>query len=68
MKAERKTGTLRAKEVAKLVGVAESTIWLKASEGKFPKPVKMFDRVTVWKADDVYEFLDRLGEENPGGK
>jgi prophage regulatory protein len=41
-------GYLRLKDVVKRVPVAKSTIWLWVSDGKFPAPVKLSDRVTAW--------------------
>jgi predicted DNA-binding transcriptional regulator AlpA len=33
--------------------------WVKA--GKFPQPIKLADNVTVWKASDVYGWLESHG-------
>ncbi|WP_121627785.1 helix-turn-helix transcriptional regulator [Poseidonibacter antarcticus] len=40
---------LRIKEVMKKTGIAKSTIWLWVSENKFPKPIKLSPRITVWE-------------------
>ena len=47
----------RASGVAKSLAVAESSIWRWVAEGKFPKPIKLGERVTVWDLDDVEAFL-----------
>ena len=46
-------GYLRLKDVVKRVPVAKSTIWLWVSDGKFPAPVKLSDRVTAWPVSSI---------------
>ncbi len=45
----------RAKEAASYLGVALSTIWLYAKQGRL-HPIKLSPRITVFKKED----LDRL--------
>lgn len=43
--------------------VSPATIWRWVREGKFPKPFKLGQSVTVWDLDAVEEFLaERAGE------
>lgn len=42
----------RAKEVAKLLGIGLSTVWLYAKQGKIT-PKKLSERVTVFDIDEV---------------
>ena len=44
---------LRIKEVMKMTGIARSTIWLWVGEGKFPKPIKLSTRITIWEEEKV---------------
>ena len=46
-------GYLRLKDVVKRVPVAKSTIWLWVSNGKFPAPVKLGERVTAWPVASI---------------
>ena len=46
-------GYLRLKDGGKRVPVAKSTIWLWVSDGKFPAPVKLSDRVTAWPVSSI---------------
>ena len=52
---------LRVKEVSELVGIGKSTVWAWVKEGKFPKPVKLSDRVTVWRESEVQTFISKAG-------
>ncbi len=40
-----------------LINVSKSTLWHWVKIGKFPQPIKLSERVTVWKAEDVERFL-----------
>lgn len=33
------------------------TLWRRVKDGKFPKPVKLSDRVTAWRVRDVRAWL-----------
>lgn len=46
---------LRVSALAPRLGISKNTIWRLVREGKFPKPLKLSEKVTVWKADDVLE-------------
>lgn len=48
---------LRIKDVMKKTGIVRSTIWLWVSEGKFPKPIKLSPRITVWEHQKIDEWI-----------
>jgi len=41
-----------------LIPVCNATIWNWVKTGKFPKPIKLSSRVTVWSVDDVMEYMN----------
>ena len=47
---------LRAKELAKHLGIGLSTVWFYAKQGKIT-PKKISDRVTVFNVEDVEKAL-----------
>jgi len=49
---------MRIKEVVKVVSVSRSTIWLWVKENKFPEPIKLSPRCTVWLSEDIEAFMD----------
>jgi len=55
---------LRVSTLAPRLGMSKSTIWRLVREGKFPKPIKLSDKVTVWKADAVLAWLESKEAEN----
>jgi predicted DNA-binding transcriptional regulator AlpA len=46
-------GFIRERQLRRRVPVAHSTLWKWVRDGKFPPPLKLSDRVTVWRLSDV---------------
>ena len=51
--------TYRAKPLAKSLGIGVSTLWDWVRSGKFPKPLKLGENLTAWRADEVHDWLDK---------
>ena len=47
------SGYLRLPEVLRLIPVSKSTWWLGISRGKYPKGIKLSERITAWHVDDI---------------
>lgn len=47
-----------------LLPVSPATVWRWVREGKFPKPFKLGDSVTVWDAAEIEAFI----AQHAGGK
>lgn len=41
------------KEIIPLIPVSRSTWWAGVKSGRFPKPVKLGPRTTVWRVEDI---------------
>jgi prophage regulatory protein len=54
-------GYLRLPQILKLFPVSKSTWWQGVKDGKFPKPVKLTERTTAWRAQDILDLLDSVG-------
>lgn len=50
---------LRIVSVSKKTEIAQSTIWLWVTEGKFPEPIKLSPRITVWRESDIDRWIER---------
>lgn len=51
---------LRDKEVAEMLTIGRSTVWLYVKQGKLPKPIKMSERVSVWCVSDIRAFINSM--------
>jgi prophage regulatory protein len=56
------TGFLRLPTVLTLIPVGKTTWWNGVKTGRFPKPVKLGSRVTVWRAEDIRAWIDQSGQ------
>ena len=48
-----------------LIPVARSSWWLVVRQGRYPQPVKLGPRTTVWRIEDIRRLID---ETNKVGK
>lgn len=55
------SGYLRLNQVLELIPVGKSTFWHWVKIGKAPAAVKLSERVTCWKAEDIHRFIAELG-------
>lgn len=54
-----KTRKLNAKPAREgLLPISEKTLWTWVKEGKFPKPIKLSANVTVWRAEEVHQWIE----------
>jgi len=60
-----KTGLLRIKQVLRFVPVSRSHFWAGAKTGKYPKPIKLSERVTCWRAEDIWSLVEGFQSSPP---
>lgn len=58
------TGFMRLPEVLKFIPVSKTTWWAGVNSGDYPKAVKLGERITAWRAEDIAELIDRLNEQS----
>ncbi|MTI08703.1 helix-turn-helix transcriptional regulator [Curvivirga aplysinae] len=51
------TGFLRLPDVLKFFPVSKSTWWSGIKEGRYPKPVKLGDRISAWRVEDIRQLI-----------
>lgn len=52
------TGYVRQSQlIPVIVPFSSATLWRKVKAGTFPAPVKLSERVTAWRADDVRAWM-----------
>jgi predicted DNA-binding transcriptional regulator AlpA len=60
------TGFLRQRQVLVFVPVSKSTLWRRVQAQSFPAPVKLSERVTVWRAEDIGRWIREQGRARVG--
>jgi len=56
------TGFVRLKSIigpGNPIPVGRSTWWAGVRTGRFPKPVKLGPRITVWKSQDILALIEQ---------
>ena len=48
--------------VPPLIPVGRSTWWAGVKTGRFPKAVKLSANITAWRAEEIRQLIDRLGQ------
>ncbi len=56
------TGFIRLPEVLRVFPVSKSTWWAGIKNGRFPKGVKLSERVTAWRIEDIKALIALKGE------
>ena len=56
------TGFLRQPQVLAFVPISKSTLWRRVQARTFPEPVKLSERVTVWRAEDIRHWIAQQGQ------
>ena len=56
-------GLLRLPQVLSMIPISKSAWWEGCRTGRYPKPVKLGPRTTVWRAEDITAFIERLGRQ-----
>ena len=56
---------LRLPQVLTRVPISRSTLWRRVHDGSFPRPIKLSDRITVWRSEDIDGWMDRQQAESP---
>lgn len=58
------TGFLRQPQVLAFVPISKSTLWRRIHARTFPEPVKLSERVTAWRAEDVRLWIEQQGHRS----
>ena len=58
-------GFLRLPQVLTIFPISKSAWWEGCRTGRYPKPIKLGPRTTVWKAEDIAALMERLGAQSP---
>ena len=59
---------LRIKEVLARLSISRSSFLEGCRTGRFPQPIKLGPRTTVWRAEDIAAFIENLGNQEAGNE
>ena len=61
------TGFLRLPQIMELFPISKSSWWQGCKTGRYPKPVKLGPRTTVWRAEEIKAFIESAGSGQESG-
>jgi len=53
----------KRKNIVPIIPVSKSTWWHGVSTGRFPKPIKLSPRITVWRIKDIQALIESPEQE-----
>ena len=59
-------GFLRLPQILAIIPISKSAWWEGCRTGRFPRPVKLGPRTTVWKAEEIRAFIENSGIRQEG--
>jgi prophage regulatory protein len=58
------TGFIRqAQLIPYILPFSPATLWRKVRAGEFPKPVKLSERITAWKVDEIRTWITEKADQ-----
>ena len=55
-------GFVRLNQILAVIPVGASSWWRGVKSGKYPQPIKLGHRTTVWKVEDIRSLIEELSE------
>ncbi len=55
------TGYVRPKFIQEFFSFSKSTLWRLVKKGDFPQPIKLCEKVSVFKAEEVHAWINEKG-------
>lgn len=59
---------LRLPQVLAIIPISKSAWWQGCKDGRYPKPIKLGPRTTVWRSADISALVRRLSGQNMTGE
>lgn len=56
-----KAGFMRLPQVLAIFPISSSAFWAGVKSGKYPKPVKLSERCTAWRVEDILNLVAKYG-------
>ena len=57
------SGFVRDKQILQFIPVSRSSWWQGVKDGRYPKPIKLSKRVTVWRVEDIRALIEKIASE-----
>lgn len=58
------TGFVRLAQILMVIPLGKSSWWKGVKSGRFPKPVKLSERCTAWRAEEIHALIKQLSAQS----
>lgn len=55
-------GFLRLRQILRIIPISKSTWWAGVKSGRYPKPIKLGERMTAWRVEDIRNLINQYPE------
>ena len=56
------TGFVRLPDILAVYPVGKSTWWAGCRSGKYPSPIKLSEKITAWRVEDIRALIERVAK------
>jgi predicted DNA-binding transcriptional regulator AlpA len=56
------TGFVRISQILEVIPLGKTSWWAGVKSGRFPKPIKLTEHCTAWRAEDIHDLIKTIGE------
>ena len=49
---------MRVRDVVQFTGLPRSSLYAMVSQGRFPRPIKLSERTSAWRLDDLEQWVE----------
>ena len=57
------TGFMRLPAVLAIIPVSKTTWWVGVKSGRYPKAVKLGQRITAWRVEDIRALIEKQSQQ-----
>lgn len=55
-------GFIRIAQVLHVLGIGKTSLWQGVKSGRYPAPIKLGPRTTVWRVEEIRAFIAKLSQ------
>ncbi len=58
------TGFIRLANILRIIPIGKTTWWAGVKSGRFPEAIKLGERITAWRVEDIRELIESRNQQS----
>jgi predicted DNA-binding transcriptional regulator AlpA len=58
------TGFIRLANILRIIPIGKTTWWAGVKSGRFPEAIKLGERTTAWRVEDIRELIESRNQQS----